>query len=162
MSQELDNITKCQENPKHINFMKLALEEADKAEQLNEVPIGAIVVFQDKIIAKAHNTREHNNHFHGHAEFLAMMKAQEVIGDWRLEDCDIYVTLEPCAMCAGAMLQARVKNVYYGAKDPKAGAVESKIRLFDIQFNHKINACGGILEQACQNKIKTFFTKLRK
>ena len=162
MSQDHDNTTKCQENLKHIKFMEEALFEADKAMKHNEVPVGAVVVYNDEIIARAHNTREHSNQFHGHAEFLAMLKAQEVLGDWRLESCDVYVTLEPCPMCAGAMIQSRVKNVYYGAKDPKAGAVESKIKLFNSDFNHQVHACGGILEEASKIRLKTFFKELRK
>lgn len=162
MSQDHDNTTKCQENQKHIKFMEEALFEADKAIQHNEVPVGAVVVYKDEIIARAHNTREHSNQFHGHAEFLAMLKAQEILGDWRLESCDVYVTLEPCPMCSGAMIQARVKNVYYGAKDPKAGAIESKIKLFDTKFNHHVQACGGILKEESEKRLKTFFKKLRK
>ncbi len=162
MSLEQDNTTKCQENPKHIEFMKEALIEADKAMKNHEVPVGAVVVYNDKIIARAHNTREHSNQFQGHAEFLAMLKAQEVLGDWRLESCDVYVTLEPCPMCAGAMIQSRIKNVYYGAKDPKAGAIESKIKLFNTKFNHHVHACGGILKEASEKRLKSFFKKLRK
>lgn len=162
MSQEQGNITKCQENQKHINYMKEALLEADKAMEIDEVPVGAVVVYNDEIIARAHNTREHSNQFHGHAEFLAMLKAQEIIGDWRLELCDVYVTLEPCAMCAGAMIQSRINNVYYGAKDSKAGAIESKIELLKIPFNHHVQSCGGILQKEAENQLKTFFKKLRK
>lgn len=162
MNREQDNIMKCQENPKHIKFMNVALEEADAAMKQHEVPVGAVVVYKGKIIAKAHNTREHSNQFHGHAEFLAMLKAQEVIGDWRLEDCDIYVTLEPCTMCAGAMIQARVNSVYYGATDLKAGAIESKIALLDVPFNHQVSYCGGILASESQKKLKQFFKELRK
>lgn len=161
MNREREGTMKCQENPKHIKYMRLALDEADAAMERKEVPVGAVVVYKDEVIARAHNTREHHHHFHGHAEFLAMLKAQDVIGDWRLEDCDVYVTLEPCPMCAGAMLQARIKNVYYGAKDIKGGAVESKLKLFDIPFNHHVTSCGGILEAESKQKLKQFFKKLR-
>ena len=130
---------KYQENPsKVIQYMNEALVEAKKAFDLDEVPVGAIVVYQDKIIARAHNVREHQNLFYGHAEFIALMEASKVIGDWRLEDCEVYVTLEPCLMCAGAMLQSRVKKLYYGALDPKGGAIKSKHSLKEHEFNHHI------------------------
>ena len=99
--------------------MKAALKEAHKAELIDEVPVGAVVVYKDQIIARAHNKREHTQAFHAHAEFLAMMKAAKKIGSWRLEECDVYVTMEPCPMCAGAMIQSRVRSVYYGVKDTK-------------------------------------------
>lgn len=162
MNQEQDNTTMCQENPKHLDWMNQALMEAEKARDKNEVPVGAVVVYQDKIIARAHNTREHQNHFYGHAEFLALMKAEQVIGDWRLEQCDVYVTLEPCPMCAGAMLQSRVRGLYYSAKDPKAGAIESKLNMYHTRFNHQIVTCGGILEEKSKKLLKDFFKKLRK
>src|SRR3989339_2073375 len=160
MSQDRDIIMKSQENLKN-KYMKAALKEAEKAFLKDEVPVGAVVVYQNKIIARAHNLREKKQSFHAHAEFLAMMKAAKKIGSWRLEDCDIYVTMEPCPMCAGAMIQSRVKNLYYGAKDPKAGVSESIIHLFDLPFNHKVFVESGILAEESQNMLKAFFKKLR-
>lgn len=141
--------------------MKAALKEAHKAELLDEVPVGAVVVYKDQIIARAHNKREIDQTFHAHAEFLAMMKAAKKIGSWRLEDCDVYVTMEPCPMCAGAMIQSRVRSVYYGVNDTKAGVAESIINLFELPFNHKVHVESGILAEESQKMLKTFFKKLR-
>jgi len=161
MNQDQDTITKSLENQKKFKYMKEALKEAQKAFDKREVPVGAVVVYKDQIIARAHNLRESNQHFHSHAEFLAMMEASKKIGSWRLEDCDVYVTLEPCPMCAGAMIQSRIRKVYYAAKDPKAGATESLIQLFDIKFNHHVACEGGILENESKVLLKTFFKTLR-
>ncbi|PKK98927.1 MAG: tRNA-specific adenosine deaminase [Tenericutes bacterium HGW-Tenericutes-2] len=152
---------KSQENQKNYKFMKAAFKEAKKAELENEVPVGAVVVYQNKIIARAYNKREQMQSFHAHAEFLAMMKAAKKIGSWRLEDCDVYVTMEPCQMCAGAMIQSRIKNLYYGAKDPKAGAVGSVINLMEIPFNHQIQVVSGMMAEESQELLKSFFKKLR-
>ncbi len=152
---------KSQENQKKYKYMKAALKEAQKAFDKNEVPVGAVVVYQDKIIARAHNLRESKQQFHSHAEFLAMMKASKKIGSWRLEDCDIYVTLEPCPMCAGAMIQSRVRKVYYGATDPKAGVTDSLTNLFDIKFNHHVECEGNVLSKESETLLKTFFKSLR-
>jgi tRNA(adenine34) deaminase len=141
--------------------MKAALKEAEKALLIDEVPVGAVVVYEDKIIARAHNLREKNQSFHAHAEFLAMMKAAKKIGSWRLEDCDVYVTMEPCPMCAGAMIQARIKHLYYGTKDPKAGGVDSVVQLLNIPFNHQIQVESGLLADESQKIVKDFFKKLR-
>ncbi len=145
----------------HEFFMNEAIKEAKKAFDKNEVPVGAVVVYQDKIIARAHNLRESNQAFHAHAEFLAMQKATKKIGSWRLEDCTIYVTLEPCSMCAGAMIQSRVKELYYGAIDPKAGAVESVVKLLDNRFNHQVAIHSGLLKDQASELLKKFFKKLR-
>ena len=161
MSQERDNIMKSQENQKKYKYMRAALKEAQKAFDKNEVPVGAVVVYQDKIIARAHNLRESKQQFHSHAEFFAMMKASKKIGSWRLEDCDIYVTLEPCPMCAGAMIQSRVRKVYYGASDPKAGVTDSLANLFDIKFNHHVECEGNVLSKESETLLKTFFKSLR-
>jgi len=141
--------------------MRAALREAKKADLIDEVPVGAVVVYNDQIIARAHNKREKDQTFHSHAEFLAMMKASKKIGSWRLEDCDVYVTMEPCPMCAGAMIQSRVRSVYYGVHDTKAGVAESIINLFDLPFNHKVHVESGILAEESQKMLKTFFKKLR-
>ncbi|MBU1142451.1 MAG: tRNA adenosine(34) deaminase TadA [Firmicutes bacterium] len=152
---------KSQESPKNYKYMKAALKEARKAELENEVPVGAVVVYQDKIIARAYNKREQMQSFHAHAEFLAMMKAAKKIGSWRLEDCDVYVTMEPCQMCAGAMIQSRIKNLYYGTKDPKAGAVGSVLNLLETPFNHHIHVVSGLMAEESQDLLKSFFKKLR-
>ncbi len=141
--------------------MQAALKEAIKAEQKNEVPVGAVVVYQDKIIARAHNLRETKQSFEAHAEFLAMQKAANKIGSWRLEDCDVYVTMEPCPMCAGAMIQARIRGLYYSTSDPKAGVVQSVMNLFEYPFNHKINVESGLLADESKEIIQRFFKKIR-
>lgn len=161
MNPDHDIIMKSQENQKKYKFMKAALKEAEKAALMDEVPVGAVIVYQDKIIARAHNTREKTQSFHAHAEFLAMMKAAKKIGSWRLEDCDVYVTMEPCPMCAGAMIQSRIHHLYYGATDSKAGGVESRVRLLDIPFNHHIDVESGILADESTQLLKEFFKKLR-
>jgi tRNA(adenine34) deaminase len=162
MSQDRDIIMKSQENQlSSAKFMKAALLEAKKAYMKDEVPVGAVVVHDGKIIARAHNLREEKQSFHAHAEFLAMLKATRKIGSWRLEDCDVYVTLEPCPMCAGAMIQARIKNLYYAAQDPKAGGVQSVVQLLDIPFNHQIHVESGLMEDESKALIQSFFKKLR-
>lgn len=162
MSQDRDITMKSQENQQpNVKFMKAALLEAKKAMMKDEVPVGAVVVHDGKIIARAHNLREEKQSFHAHAEFLAMLKATRKIGSWRLEDCDVYVTLEPCPMCAGAMIQARIKHLYYAAQDPKAGGVKSVVKLLDIPFNHVIQVESGMLEDESKTLIQAFFKKLR-
>ena len=162
MSQDRDIIMKSQENQQpNAKFMKAALLEAKKAYMKDEVPVGAVVVHDGKIIARAHNLREEKQSFHAHAEFLAMLKATRKMGSWRLEDCDVYVTLEPCPMCAGAMIQARIKNLYYAVQDPKAGGVKSVVKLLDIPFNHQIHIESGLMEDESKALIQSFFKKLR-
>lgn len=144
-------------------YMNLALNEAQKAYKKEEVPIGAIIVKDNKVIAKAHNLKEKNNQACAHAEILAIQKACKKLNAWRLEECDMYVTLEPCPMCAGAIINARIKKLYIGAMDPKGGAVGSKLNLLsDYQFNHKVNVEKGILAEECSNIMKDFFKELRK
>ncbi|MEG1639254.1 MAG: nucleoside deaminase, partial [Erysipelotrichaceae bacterium] len=121
----------------HEKYMKEALKEANKALLIDEVPIGCVIVKNDKIIARAHNLRETKQQSINHAEILAIQKACKKIGSWRLEDCSIYVTLEPCAMCAGAILQSRIDTVIFGALDPKGGCIESCIQMYEYPgFNH--------------------------
>ena len=141
--------------------MKAALNEAKKAYLKGEVPVGAVIVYNEKIIARGHNTRELKQSVLGHAEINAITKASKKIGSWRLEDCSIYVTLEPCSMCSGAIIQSRIKDLYFGAYDLKTGAAGSVFNLFDYPFNHKVNVCGGILENECSQIIKDFFKELR-
>ena len=142
-------------------FMKAALKEAQKAYSIGEVPVGAVIVYNDKIIARGHNTREIDQSVLGHAELNAIKKACKKIGSWRLEDCDMYITLEPCPMCSGSIIQSRIKNVYFGAYDLKTGAAGSVLNLFDYPFNHKVNVVGGIMEEECSRIIKDFFKELR-
>ena len=142
-------------------FMKAALAEAKKAYIIDEVPVGAVIVRDGKIIARGHNTRETKQSVLGHAEINAIKKASRKIGSWRLEDCDMYVTLEPCSMCSGAIIQSRIKNLYFGAFDPKTGACGSVLNLFEYDFNHKVNVSGGIMEDECSRIIKDFFRELR-
>lgn len=144
-----------------LKYMKLAYKEALKAFNKNEVPIGCVIVKDDKVIAKAHNLREKNNDVISHAEMLAIKKANKRLGSWRLEDCDIYVTLEPCPMCSGAIIQSRIKNLYFGAYDQKGGAAGSMLNLFDYKFNHKVNVIGGIMVDECSKLMSDFFKTLR-
>lgn len=150
---------------KNINeeFMKKALKEATKAYNKKEVPIGAVIVKNGKIIARGHNLRETKKDACAHAEIIAIQSACKKLGAWRLEDCDLYVTLEPCAMCAGAIINARIKNLYIGAEEPKTGAVGSRLNLLeDIKFNHNVNVFRDILKEDCREIIQKFFKELRK
>ena len=141
--------------------MKMAYNEAIKAFNKNEIPVGCVVVKDDLVIARAHNLREIKNMVNAHAEMLAIAKANRKINSWRLDDCDIYVTLEPCPMCFGAIIQARVKNLYFGAYDKKGGACGSVFNLGDYKFNHTVNVVGGIYESECSELISKFFKTLR-
>ena len=144
-------------------FMKEAIKEAKKAYDKAEVPIGAVIVKDDKIIARAHNLRECKNQAIAHAEIFAIEKACKKLGAWRLENCDMYVTLEPCPMCAGAILNARVRNLYIGAMEPKFGAAGSKLNLFkDFVFNHTVNVETGLLADDALKLMQDFFKQLRK
>ena len=144
-------------------YMSLAYKEAEKAVMEDEVPIGAVIVMGDKVIARAHNKRDGQNLTFAHAEMLAITKANKKLGSWRMPECDIYITLEPCIMCMGAIIQARFKNVYYGAKDPKGGAVVSSINVLEASnINHHPNVVGGILEEQCSSIISNYFKKKRK
>ena len=144
-------------------YMHQALKEAQKAYKQDEVPVGVVIVKNNEIISKAHNIKEKTNNPCGHAEILAIEKATKKIQDWRLEDCEMYVTLEPCIMCAGAIIQSRIKKVYIGALDEKNGAVVSKLKAFDdYKFNHKVTYETKILEKECSDIVKDFFKNLRK
>lgn len=146
-----------------IKYMKEAIKEAIKAKKKDEVPIGCVIVKNDIIIARGHNLREMKQQSIAHAEIIALQKACKKLESWRLEDCDLYVTLEPCAMCSGAILQSRIKNVYYGAKDPKGGCIESCMRMYEYKgFNHYPRTYGGILEIECATLLKNFFKEKRK
>jgi len=143
-------------------FMKQELEEAQQAALLGEVPIGAVLVYEGKIIARAHNLRETTQNATTHAELLVIQEACKKIGSWRLEDTTLYVTLEPCPMCAGAILQSRVPRVVYGARDQKAGCVDSLYHLLnDERFNHECDVTEGILAEECGQILTDFFKALR-
>ena len=144
-------------------YMKKALKEAKKAYDKLEIPVGAIIVKDGKIIARAHNQKETKFDTTKHAEILAIQKASKKLKSWRLIDCEMYVTLEPCTMCAGAIINSRIKKIYIGASDEKTGAVGSVLNLFDdYKFNHKPEYEKGILEQDCSEILKRFFKDLRK
>lgn len=142
--------------------MQEALEEAKKAAALGEVPIGAVIVYKDEIIARAHNLRETTQNALTHAESMAIQEACSKIGSWRLEETTMYVTLEPCPMCAGAILQSRVPRVVYGARDIKAGCVDSLYRLLnDPRFNHECTVTEGVMAEECGQILTDFFKALR-
>ena len=143
-------------------FMQLALEEAKKAGNLGEVPIGAIIVHEGEVIASASNLRETTQNAVTHAELMAIQQACEKVGSWRLEETTLYVTLEPCPMCAGAILQSRIPRVVYGARDMKAGCVDSLYRLLnDSRFNHECEVTEGVLAEECGQILTDFFRALR-
>lgn len=147
---------------KDEKYMLEAIKEAKKAESKDEVPVGAIIVLNDKIIARAHNLKENSQTAINHAEVLAINKANKKLSSWRLIDATMYVTLEPCLMCAGAIIQSRIKKVVYGAKDLKAGAIESIININDIKtINHHIEVTRGILEEQCSSIISNYFKNKR-
>ena len=143
-------------------YMKAAIREAKKAYALDEVPIGCVIVQNDKIIARGYNRRNTDKNTLAHAEIAAIKKASKKTGDWRLEDCTMYVTLEPCQMCAGAIVQSRLGKVVIGSMNPKAGCAGSVINLLQMkQFNHQVEMQTGILEEECSIMLSTFFQELR-
>ncbi len=143
--------------------MKLALKEAHKAAAIDEVPVGAVIVLNDKVIARGFNKREINNDPLGHAEMIAIRKASKKLNNWRLVDCELYVTVEPCAMCAGAIMWSRLKRVVYGTGDPKGGAMGEAFNLFDERIvNHIPEIKGGVLAKECKEVIQSFFRNKRK
>jgi tRNA(adenine34) deaminase len=146
----------------HDTYMRLAYEEALRAFEQDEVPVGAVIVHEGRVIAAAHNQREQLQDPTSHAELVAIGRAAKALGSWRLEDCALYVTLEPCPMCAGAILQARVPLVVYGTTDPKAGAVESLFTLLnDSRLNHRCQVIGGILAEESAEILSRFFRQQR-
>ena len=143
-------------------YMKAALREAKKAYKLDEVPIGCVIVQNDKIIARGYNRRNTDENTLAHAEMSAIKKASKKTGDWRLEDCTMYVTLEPCQMCAGAIVQSRLGKVVIGSMNPKAGCAGSVINLLQMeQFNHQVEMVTGVLEEECSSMLSGFFQELR-
>ncbi len=143
-------------------FMKIALGEAKKAYSKDEVPIGAVIVLDGKVISKAHNLRETKKQACAHAEILAIQKACKKLNAWRLENCEMYVTLEPCPMCAGAIINSRIKKLYIGAMEPRSGSVGSVLNLLeDYKFNHQVEVYRNICEDESANLLKNFFKTLR-
>ena len=139
-------------------FMEEALKQAKKAYEKGEIPVGAVIVKDNKIIARAYNEKEEKKDTTRHAEIIAIQKASKKLNAWRLSDCEMYVTLEPCSMCAGALIQARIKKLYIGTMDEKTGAVGSVLNLFnDYTFNHKVETETGIMEKECGEILKKFF-----
>ncbi len=147
----------------HEHYMKMALEEAELAMAEDEVPIGAVIVHEDRVIARAHNQREQLHDPTAHAEMIAITQAAEALRSWRLDGCTLYVTLEPCPMCAGAILQARIPTAVYGAADPKAGAVHTLFQLLDDgRLNHRCLAVSGVLAEPCGEILTRFFQEQRR
>lgn len=143
-------------------YMKEAIKQAKKAYALDEVPIGCVIVYEDKIIGRGYNRRTIDKNTLAHAELTAIKKASRKLNDWRLENCTLYVTLEPCQMCAGAIIQARVKRVVVGCMNPKAGCAGSILNLLDMrEFNHQAELTTGVLETECSSMMKQFFRELR-
>lgn len=144
-------------------YMKAAIKQAKKAENIDEVPIGCVIVYQGKIIARGYNRRNIDKNTLSHAELNAIKKASKKLGDWRLDDCEMYVTLEPCQMCAGAIVQSRIKKVYIGSMNPKAGSAGSVINLLQVkEFNHQVEIESGILQEECSEMLSDFFRNLRR
>ncbi len=145
-----------------LKYMKEALKQAKKAQKINEVPIGCVIVYQDEIIGRGYNRRNIQGSTLAHAELLAIRRAGKKLGDWRLEGCTLYVTLEPCPMCAGAIIQARIPKVVIGAMNPKAGCAGSILNLLEEKrFNHQAETVRGIMEKECQKLMQDFFKNLR-
>ncbi len=147
----------------HDMFMRMALQEAQVARDEGEVPVGAVIIHRDRVIASAHNQRERLHDPTAHAEMIAITQAAESMSSWRLDECTLYVTLEPCPMCAGAILQARLPQVVYGARDPKAGAVHSLFRLLDDErLNHSTQVVSDVMAEPCGGILTEFFRAQRK
>lgn len=146
----------------HIKYMKEALKQAKKAYALGEVPIGCVIVYEDKVIARGYNRRNTDKNTLAHAEITAINRASKKLGDWRLEDCTLYVTLEPCQMCAGAIVQSRITNVVMGCMNPKAGCGGSVLNILEMpEFNHQVNVLRGVMEEECSQILQDFFKELR-
>lgn len=144
-----------------LQMMARAIDEAQKAARLGEVPIGAIIAQNGRVIATGHNLRETGRHALAHAEIIALDAACKALGGWRLPDCTLYVTLEPCPMCAGAIINSRITRVVFGAYDPKAGSLGSLVDLSKVAYNHAPQLCGGVMEAECAALLRDFFRKLR-
>jgi len=146
----------------HQDWMRLALRQAQMAFEQGEVPIGAVIVHNDQVIAEAYNEKEQRKDPTAHAEVLAIRRASEILGSWRLTDAIMYVTLEPCPMCAGAIVQSRLKRIVYGCADLKGGATGSVMNVLDYTlWNHRVDVVAGVLEEECSEILKLFFKRLR-
>ena len=153
---------RTEEEKKDIRYMKAALAQAKKAYKLGEVPIGCVIVYEDRIIGRGYNRRNTDRTPLAHAEITAIKKAVKTIKDWRLEECKLYVTLEPCQMCSGAIVQARIPEVIMGAENPKAGCAGSVMDILNNpQFNHQVMVKKGVLQEECSSLLKKFFEELR-
>ena len=151
-----------EEEKKHIRYMKEAMKQAKKAYALGEVPIGCVIVHQERIIGRGYNRRNTDKNTLSHAEITAINKANRKLGDWRLADCVLYVTLEPCQMCSGAIVQARIPETVIGCMNPKAGCAGSLLNILeDPRFNHQVRVIRGVMEQECSDMLKQFFRELR-
>lgn len=157
-----ENVSDETDLEKHERYMKEALKQAQKAYALGEVPIGCVIVYGDKIIGRGYNRRNTDKSTLSHAEITAIRKASRKIGDWRLEECTLYVTLEPCQMCSGAIVQARISEVVMGSMNPKAGCAGSILNLLEMpEFNHQVRVTRGVKEEACSALLTQFFRELR-
>lgn len=167
MKQDVDIVIQClvnhlnMENNRDIFYMEEALKEAKLAFDKGEIPVGCIVVKDDQIISRSHNLTETNKLTSAHAEMLAIKEASKKLNSWRLVDCEMYVTLEPCIMCSGAIINSRIKKLVYGAPQPKFGAHQSLTNVFDLNTNHKVKITSGILQDESNILLKSFFKKLR-
>lgn len=158
----MTELTATKEWKEHEKYMREAIRQAKKAYVLTEVPIGCVIVYEGKIIARGYNRRNTDKNTISHAEMNAIRKASKKLGDWRLEGCTMYVTLEPCQMCAGALVQARVSRVVIGSMNPKAGCAGSVLNLLEMdQFNHQVEVVRGVLEEECSQMLSGFFRELR-
>lgn len=145
-----------------IKYMRAAIRQARKAYALGEVPIGCVIVYEGKIIGRGYNRRNTDKNTLSHAEITAIRKASRKMGDWRLEDCDLYVTLEPCQMCSGAIVQARIRKTVIGSMNPKAGCAGSILNILQMaEFNHQVEIERGVLEEECSGMLREFFKELR-
>ncbi len=159
---ELQSELSLEQQKKDKKYMRQALAQAKKAAALMEVPIGCVIVYEDKVIARGYNRRNTDKNTISHAEMNAIRKASKKLGDWRLEGCTMYITLEPCQMCAGAIVQARVTRVVIGSMNPKAGCCGSILNLLEMeQFNHQVDITRGVLEEECSQMLTGFFKELR-
>lgn len=161
--QKQMELERMQQEKLDEKFMKEAIRQAKRAEKLGEVPIGCVIVYQNQIIGRGYNRRNTDKSTLSHAEITAIKRASKAIDDWRLEDCTLYVTLEPCQMCSGAIVQARIPRVVMGCRNPKAGCAGSILNILQMpEFNHQVEITEGICEEGCSLLLKQFFKNLRK
>ncbi|MCI5649001.1 MAG: tRNA adenosine(34) deaminase TadA [Fusicatenibacter sp.] len=162
MTEETTAKWEAAQTKEREHFMRQAIHQAQKAEKLMEVPIGCVIVYEGKVIARGYNRRNTDKNTLSHAELNAIRKASKKLGDWRLEGCTLYVTLEPCQMCAGAIVQARISEVVIGSMNPKAGCAGSILNLLEMQeFNHQVKVVRGVLREECSQMLSEFFRRLR-